>query len=123
MFTNGGTIAAGVTDVEAIEATDSPFTLSALTVNVYAVPLSSPEILSGEVAPVPVTPLLAVIRYPVIAEPPLLAGAVNETTAPPSNGAADTAVGAFGTVEGITALEADEASEVPIPFVAVTLNV
>ena len=79
--------------------------------------------MSGEVAPVPVTPLLAVIRYPVIAEPPLLTGAVNETTAPPSNGAADTAVGAFGTVDGITALEADEASEVPIPFVAVTLNV
>jgi hypothetical protein len=53
----------------------------------------------------------------------LLTGAVNETTAPPSNGPADTAVGAFGTVDGITELEADEASEVPIPFVAVTLNV
>jgi hypothetical protein len=34
VLTNGGTIAAGVTDVEAMDATDSPFTLSALTVNV-----------------------------------------------------------------------------------------
>jgi hypothetical protein len=34
VFTNGGTIAAGVTDVEAIEATDSPFMLIAFTVNV-----------------------------------------------------------------------------------------
>jgi hypothetical protein len=59
----------------------------------------------------------------VIAEPPLLRGAVNETDALPSKAVADTAVGAFGTVEGITALEADEASEVPMPFVAVTLNV
>ena len=59
----------------------------------------------------------------MIADPPLLTGAVNETAAPPSRGVADTAVGAFGTVDGITALEADEANEVPIPFVAVTLNV
>jgi hypothetical protein len=34
VLTNGGTIAAGVTDVDAIEATDSPFILSAFTVNV-----------------------------------------------------------------------------------------
>jgi hypothetical protein len=34
VLTNGGTIAAGVTDVEAIEATDSPFIFNALTVNV-----------------------------------------------------------------------------------------
>ena len=53
----------------------------------------------------------------------MLTGAVNETTAPPSNGPADTAVGAFGTVDGITAVEANEANEVPIPLVAVTLNV
>jgi hypothetical protein len=53
----------------------------------------------------------------------LLTGAVNETVAPPSKAAADTAVGAFGTVDGITALEANEANDVPIPFVAVTLNV
>ena len=59
----------------------------------------------------------------MIAEPPLLTGAVNEIVAPPSRGAADTAVGGFGTVDGITAVEANEASDVPIPFVAVTLNV
>ena len=53
----------------------------------------------------------------------MLIGAVNETTAPPSKALADTDVGAFGIVDGVTALDAVEANEVPIPFVAVTLNV
>jgi hypothetical protein len=48
---------------------------------------------------------------------------VKETTAPPSRALADTDVGAFGIVDGITALDATEANDVPIPFVAVTLNV
>jgi len=60
----------------------------------------------------------------VIAEPPVLAGAVHDTTdwvltAP----VALTAVGAPGTVEGTTAAEADEAAPVPDAFVAVTVNV
>jgi len=60
----------------------------------------------------------------VTAAPPLLAGAVHDTTddafAAP---VALTAVGAPGTVEGTTAADALEAAPVPEAFVAVTLNV
>jgi hypothetical protein len=35
----------------------------------------------------------------------------------------DTAVGAPGTANGVTAADADEAAPVPIAFVAVTVNV
>jgi len=37
--------------------------------------------------------------------------------------AAVTPVGAFGTVDGVAALDAIDAADVPIPFVAGTLNV
>ena len=37
--------------------------------------------------------------------------------------AAVTPVGAFGTVDGVAALDAVDAADVPIPFVAVTLKV
>jgi len=54
----------------------------------------------------------------------VLAGAVQDTTdwvlafeVP------DTEVGAPGTVDGVTAAEAVEATPVPLAFVAVTLNV
>jgi hypothetical protein len=53
-------------------------------VNVYVVPLVSPVALIGELAPVNVAPPGdAVTRYPVIADPPLVAGALNETTENP----------------------------------------
>ena len=60
------------------------------------------------------------------AEPPLLAGAVQVTTAEAFPGVADTAVGAPGAVgkdNGVTAALASEAGEVPAAFVAVTVNV
>ena len=38
-------------------------------------------------------------------------------------GVATTAVGAPGTVEGVAGAEADDAGPVPIPLVAVTVNV
>jgi hypothetical protein len=50
-------------------------------------------------------------------------GAVNEIEALASPADATIPVGAFGTVEGVTALDADDCTDVPIPFVAVTLNV
>jgi hypothetical protein len=60
----------------------------------------------------------------VTAAPPLLTGAAHDTTdwvlAAP---VALTAVGAPGTVDGVTAAEADEAAPVPDAFVAVTVNV
>jgi hypothetical protein len=65
-----------------------------------------------------------VIMNPVSATPPLLRGAVKETVAAPAVVAdADTDVGAFGTVAGMTAVEAAEADEVKRPLLAVALNV
>ncbi len=62
-------------------------------------------------------------RYEVIAAPPF-DGAVHDTTDDPfAAPVALTAVGAPGTVDGVTAADADEAEPVPDTFVAVTLNV
>jgi hypothetical protein len=52
-----------------------------------------------------------------------LGGAVKEIDALASPAEATTPVGAFGTVEGVTALDAVDWADVPIPFVAVALNV
>ena len=68
-------------------------------------------------------PSLTTTVYPVIADPPLFAGAVKESTTLALPEAAVTLVGAFGTVEGVADEEAMESGEVPIPFVAVTWNV
>ena len=69
-------------------------------------------------------PGVEVTVYPVIAAPPVLIGAIHDTTdwafAAP---VALTAVGAPGTVDGVTAADADEAAPVPLAFVAVTVNV
>jgi len=59
----------------------------------------------------------------VIAEPPLLAGVVQVTTAEALPGVADTAVGAPGTVLGVIAALGDDAGETPTLLVAVTVNV
>src|ERR1035437_3034199 len=65
----------------------------------------------------------AVTVYPVIAEPPLLTGAVHDTTAWAFPGVAVTAIGAPGTVLGVTAALALDAGEVPAALAAVTVNV
>ena len=54
--------------------------------------------------------------------PPFEEGAVKETVACPLPGVAETAVGASGTVTGVTAEDADE-SDPDIVFLAVTVNV
>jgi hypothetical protein len=59
----------------------------------------------------------------VIAEPPLLDGAVHETVAWLLPAVAVTDVGAPGTVTGVTALDGDDAGPVPTAFVAVTVKV
>jgi hypothetical protein len=59
----------------------------------------------------------------VIADPPLLAGAVNATLACALPAVALPIVGAPGTVAGVTALEAPDAAPVPTPFAAVTVKV
>jgi hypothetical protein len=53
----------------------------------------------------------------------LLVGAVKEIVACVSPTTAVTAEGAFGTVEGVTAADATDTTDVPTSFVAVTLNV
>jgi hypothetical protein len=120
---SGAKFAFGVADADAAEATESPFAFDALTVNVYAVSFVRPVILIGEDVPVAVVPSLAVTTYPVIDDPPLLVGGVNEIDALASSADATTLVGALGTVDGLTADEAVDCADVPIPFVAVTLNV
>jgi hypothetical protein len=96
-------------------------------VNVYAVPLVKPET-THEVAfaaAVHVNPPGDDVTVkPVSAVPPLTNGAVNETVAAPAVvTTADTDVGAFGTVAGITAVDAADAAEVKSPLFAVALNV
>ena len=71
--------------------------LVAVTVKVYAVPLVKPDTVIGDVAPEAVIdPGFEVTVYPVIGEPPLDEGAVNETVACVSPGTAVTPVGAPG---------------------------
>jgi hypothetical protein len=64
-----------------------------------------------------------VTEYVVIAAPPLL-GSVHDTTDWPfSAEVAVTSTGALGTVDGTTAVDAADASELPLALVAVTVNV
>ena len=58
-----------------------------------------------------------------MALPPSLAGAVQLTPAEAFPAVAVTPVGAPGSVNGVTLLDAADASPGPIAFVAVTVNV
>jgi hypothetical protein len=58
-----------------------------------------------------------------MAEPPLLAGAVNVTVACALPAVALPMVGAPGTIAGVTLFDAAEAAPVPATFVAVTVKV
>jgi hypothetical protein len=70
-------------------------------------------------------PGVEVTRYVLIGEPPVLAGAFQETEAEPSPAAAAwTPVGLPGTVgAGVTAAEALDGEPVPTPLVALTVKV
>jgi hypothetical protein len=59
----------------------------------------------------------------VMLAPPLLTGAVHDTAAEAFPPTADTAVGAPGTVFGVTDADALEATLVPALFLALTVNV
>jgi hypothetical protein len=61
--------------------------------------------------------------YPVIALPPLLIGAVKLTLAVALPPVAVTAVGAPGTVAGVTLFDGVEEALVPAAFVATTVKV
>jgi hypothetical protein len=114
----------GVTGSEALEAPLVPTPFTATTVTVYAVPLVRPVIVRGEDAPLAVVPPgFAVAVYEVMAEPPVLAGAENETTSVVFPAVTETFCGTLGTVAGVTELLATDALESPTPFVALTVKV
>ena len=64
--------------------------------------------------------------YPVIADPPSLAGADHDTVTWPFPPTPDTLSGLVGTVapaEGVTEFEGSDAALSPTPLVATTVNV
>ena len=120
-------VVAGVMLLEGAEATPEPFTLAAVTVKVYAVPLVRPVTAAVVVAPLGVVAVTPpgddVTVYDVIALPPLLAGAAHETLAWVLPAVAVTPVGALGTVDGVTAVDGLDAGPVPLALAALTVKV
>jgi hypothetical protein len=105
--------------------------LVAVAVNVYAVPTVSPDTVTGEDAPDPVSePGEDVTVYPVIDDPPVAPGVtatdalfVEDPYAAPEVFVALTAVGACGTVVAVTPVEAELADDVPYALDAETVYV
>ena len=115
----------GIREADAEEATELPVAFIARTVNVTGVPLVRPVTESDNTLPtVTGLPTDGVTLYPVIAEPPFKAGAVQETIAEFIPASAETPVG----WEGRDALSeiGEEKSEyiefIPLAFVALTIN-
>ena len=120
-----GTVA-GVAAADGAEAGPVPDALVAVTVNVYAVPFVRPLTVQL-VAPVVVhvlAPGTDVTVYPVMVSPPVLGGAVHDTTDwPLASDVAVTLIGAPGCVGTSTELDGSDGGPVPSAFVAVTENV
>ena len=120
-------------EAEGAEATELPRKFVATTVNVEATPIVIPVIVAYLLVVVTdiffTTPEIVweeVSVYDVIAEPPVEDGALQPTDAhplPEPKLVTVTAVGAPGTVDGITAAEAEEEAELPTEFLAFTVNV
>jgi hypothetical protein len=120
-----GTVA-GVTLFDAADAGPVPTPFVAMTVKVYAVPFVRPSTVMEVhgAAHVPVKPPGEDIAvYDVIAEPPLLAGAVKATLACALPAVAVPMVGAPGIVAGVVLFDAADAGPVPSALVAVTVKV
>ena len=114
----------GITADEAEEAVEPPATFMATTVTVTGVPLANPVSVAVRTFPtVKAAPTDGVTVYPVISEPPFEAGAVHETVTELVPATAVTFVGDPGAVAGVTADDAEDAGELPIEFVALTVNV
>jgi len=101
---------------------------AAVTVIVYAVPLTRSGTVIGPDVPVKAVrpPVLAgdnMTVYPVMALPPSDAGGEKFTVICESPGVAVTFCGAVGTVTGVTVPDGDAAGLVPKAFVAVTVIV
>ena len=113
---------AGVTLFEAADAAPVPIALLAVTVQVTAVPLANPLTVSGDEAPVLLSPPQVAV-YPVMALPPLLAGAVKLIVTWVLPAVAVPMVGAPGTPAGVTLFDAADAAPAPFAFAATTLKV
>jgi hypothetical protein len=86
--------------------------------------VAKPVTTRGELAPVVVLfPGEDVTVYSVMVLPPVEAGAINVTLACALPAVATGLVGAPGTVLGVTAVDATEATEFPATLVATTVNV
>jgi len=115
---------AGTTAPEGADAEPVPALFVAETVNVYEVPFVSPLTVQLVVTVVQMKdPGVEVTVYPVIALPPVDAGAIQDTTACAFPDTADTDLGTPGVVAGTTTLDASDASPPPREFVATTVNV
>ena len=115
-----GSLAIGVTEVLADDAEDSPVAFLPITVNVYAVPFVRPVTEQVVEAVVQVNPPGSdVTTY--VAE---FAEAVQLTCADSLPAVAVTLVGVDGSGRaGVTAVLALEAEELPVAFLAITVNV
>lgn len=72
----------GVTELDGADSGPLPMAFVACTVNVYEVPFVNPVTTMGDVGPVAVIlPGVLVTVYPVIGEPPVLAGVVKDIEA------------------------------------------
>lgn len=112
--------ATGVTEFDAADVAE-PYVFEAVTVNVYAVPLVSPETVIGD-APVPVKlPGLDVAVYVTPPEP--TEPAVYVTVADALPAVAVPIVGAPGPVPFTTEFDAAEVAETPYPVIVETVNV
>src|SRR5438132_1338420 len=124
-----GTVAGafGVTLLDASEGALLPTAFVAMSVEERRVGLLRPVSVADVPATVALAPAgLEVTVYEVMALPPSLAGAVQETDAEALPAVAETAVGAPGTVAGatgVTLLDASEEALLPTAFVAMTVKV
>jgi hypothetical protein len=114
---------ARVTAGDAADSALSPAAFVARTVKVYAVPFVSDDTTHGLVAHIALPFGAPVTTYPVIADPPLLAGATKATDAALFPRVATTLVGTPATVDGVTAGDAADSKLSPTEFVACTVNV
>ena len=114
----------GVTEVDAEEDTEEPAEFIATTVNVKGVPLVKLVKLAVKTFSTDTgSPTDGVTVYAVIVAPPFEAGAVQVTVAEALPATAETVLGALGAVAGITGADKSEATELPMAFFAITVNV
>jgi hypothetical protein len=118
----------GIREADAEEATELPVAFIARTVNVTGVPLVRPVTESDNTLPtvtgLPPLPTDGVTLYPVIAEPPFKAGAVQETIAEFIPASAETPVGWDGwdALSEIGEEKSEYIEFIPLAFVALTIN-